>query len=78
MKLIKCSMPGWTKEFDNEAELKEELFNNLCSMCVNGVREEFEVEGEQKFIYETDPVSIDSTIDEMLSTACGLEFEVEK
>jgi hypothetical protein len=31
--LIKLSTPGWSKKFDTERELAEELSRNVCQMC---------------------------------------------
>lgn len=74
MKLIKASLPGWTKEFDTEQELKEELFSHICAYCCNG---EKMTDDDGNIIWELDPVGPDDSIDEMLSTSCGLEFYVE-
>lgn len=75
MKLIKCSLPGWTKVFEDEGTLKQQLYQHLCGICQEG---ETMTDNEGNIVYEADPVGPDATIDEMLSTACGLEFEVEK
>lgn len=74
LKLIKGSMPGWIKEFDTEQELKTELFSHLCAHCCNG---EKITDDDGNIIWETDPVGPNDSIDEMLSTGCGLEFYVE-
>ena len=33
MKLFKLSEPGWTKEFDTDVELQQELFMWMCEQC---------------------------------------------
>lgn len=73
MKLIKCSVPGWTLEFNNEQELKEELYNNICNICRVGTIEYY----QNDVIYEQPPITLDNTIDEMLSSPCGCEFIIE-
>lgn len=66
MRLIKASLPGWTKEFDNEVDLKAELYDHICNHCRVG-EEQFDI----------DPVDANASIGDMLWTACGLEFYVE-
>ncbi len=66
------SEPGWIKEFNTEEELKKELFDHICSGCRSGCNEY--VGG---FTIEEPPVTIDSTIDEMLFTSCGCEYAVD-
>lgn len=34
--LHKCSNPGWSKRFDSEVELVEELRNWVCDSCLTG------------------------------------------
>lgn len=71
MKLYKLSSPGWEKDFQTENELKQELFTWLCEGCQEGSKY-FDDDGSLK--YEDLPVNIDSSLDEMLNTACGCEF----
>lgn len=66
MKLIKMSVPGWDKEFDDIDELRKELLSYICKMCLEGDTE-----------FEIKPLSKDASIDELLATACGCEFDVE-
>lgn len=66
IKLHKLSSPGWTKIFDNEIDLRTELYAHICDGCRSGDTE-----------FEELPVYANSTIDEMLWTACGCEFSVE-
>lgn len=66
MKLIKASLPGWTKEFDNEYDLKADLYDHICDLCRAGDSE-----------FDDPPVEANSSIDEMLWSPCGLEFYVE-
>ena len=65
--LIKCSTPGWTKDFETEEALKIELFSNICSFCVNDV----EYNGTEF------PLSETSHLGDLLCTGCGCEFMVE-
>ena len=67
IKLHKLSASGWTKEFDNEIDLKEELYNHICDLCRVG-KEEF-----NRF----NPIDANSSIEDMLFTDCGCEFAVE-
>lgn len=69
MKLIKLSAPGWEKDFVNEADCKAELYKHICNLCRAGT--EFEE-------YPEAPVDENSTIDAMLSTACGCEYMIEE
>ena len=73
MKLIKASKPGWIKEFDSEQELKEELYNNICNICKEGSSEYI----DEGVLYEEPPITLDNTIDQMLSSPCGCEFYIE-
>ena len=66
IKLHKMSCPGWTKIFDNEIDLRTELYAHICTVCRNGDTE-----------FQELPVYENSSIDEMLWTACGCEFNVE-
>ena len=66
IKLHKLSSPGWTKIFNNEIDLRTELYAYICADCRNGNTESHDL-----------PVYENSTIDEMLWTACGCEFSVE-
>ena len=75
MKLIKMSSPGWEQEFETENELKQELFKWICGDCKEG-NKEFDDDGN--LLYEGLPVNIDSSVDEMLSTACGCEFTTDR
>jgi len=72
MKLVKLSSPGWEKEFQTELELKEELYSYICYHCREGCCEEFD-----GFELIEPAVDSDSSIGEMLWTACGCEFLVE-
>lgn len=71
--LIKASSPGWEKEFQDEGELKKELFQYICAGCRDGVKEYY----DDGLVYESFPVYINSSIGEMLSTSCGCEFYVD-
>lgn len=73
-KLFKMSAPGWEKEFKTKEEVRTELFKHICGICQEGDKA-YNNEGE--LIYESSPVNAESTIDEMLCSACGCEFDVE-
>jgi hypothetical protein len=73
-KLFKLSAPGWEKEFQTKDELHKELFKHICGICQEGDKA-YNNEGE--LIYESSPVNESSSIDELLCTACGCEFDVE-
>lgn len=74
MILYKLSYPGWKKEFPTEQELKAELYNWICGECKVGFKEEFAGE----IFYEQEPVDMNSSLNEMLDTACGCEFYAEE
>lgn len=74
MKLIKCSAPGWEKEFDTEEELVAELQNYVCHGCMVGYDMIVGDDGELEEV-PTEPIDINS-VDELLSTPCGCEFLV--
>ena len=71
--LIKASSPGWEKEFQEEDDLKQELFAYLCSGCREGTKDYY----DDGLVNEEFPVYVNSSIGEMLATACGCEFYVE-
>ena len=73
MILIKRSSPGWEKEFQTEEELKTELYSWICAGCKAGCYEEYD-----GIVHEESPIDWTSSLDEMLSTACGCEFCVEE
>jgi hypothetical protein len=66
MKLVKMSSPGWEKEFDDADKLRIELLSYICCSCMLGDPD-----------FDFKPVSDDATVDELLATACGCEFDVE-
>ena len=74
MKLIKLSAPGWEKEFDTEEEVKAELYSHICNLCRKG---EIAETDEGEFVL-WDPVDENSSVGDMLWTACGCEFDVER
>jgi hypothetical protein len=73
MKLIKMSSPGWEREFQMEEELKAELYSWICKDCKEGYEDEY----EDDLIFKSLSINIDSSLYEMLSTACGCEFGIE-
>lgn len=73
-RLIKISAPGWEKEFNTEDETRNELFKHVCGICQAGDKA-YNHEGE--LIYESSPVDENSSVEDLLCTACGCEFDVE-
>lgn len=69
--LIKCSGEGWSKLFDSEAELMQELLSHVCRLCLEGEIIKFN-DGRTYAIPPADTKSIGG----LLSTACGCEYEV--
>jgi hypothetical protein len=67
MKLIKRSYPGWISQNLPESEVKDLLYSQICLECREGSSE-----------YGDPKVFANSSISEMLSTACGCEFMVEE
>jgi hypothetical protein len=65
-KLIKCSAPGWEKEFQTSEEMKAALYSHICGLCRDGAESSY-----------CDPVHEGSSFGELLSTGCGCEFDVE-
>jgi hypothetical protein len=75
IKLSKVSLPRvWTLEFESLHEAVLELRQHICSICLAGGewgdREPLDFEFEGKTYVCTD-------VTELLSTGCGLEFEIE-
>lgn len=68
--LIKLSEPGWIKTFTNEIDLRAELYKHICSHCREGELD------DQLLLSEA--VNENSSIDDMLSTSCGCEYQVEE
>ena len=73
MKLYKLSAPGWTKEYDNDDDLRRELFTHICKPCRDGEKIYNE---SNELVYETDPVDENSDVYALLATACGCEFDI--
>lgn len=67
--LIKISDPGWEKQFPNEIELLAELKKHICGRCYAG--ENYDDDNSPKI----DPDNC--TIEELLCTPCGCEFDVQ-
>jgi len=72
-KLYKLSAPGWVKEYDNDIDLRAELYSHICGACRIGCREQMG-DGEVWTVWE--PVNENSDIYEMLATACGCEYDI--
>ena len=75
IKLSKVSLPNvWTLEFESLHEAVIELRRHICPVCMSGGewsdREPLDMEFEGKKYLCTD-------VTELLSTGCGLEFEIE-
>jgi transcription elongation factor Elf1 len=66
--LYKLSAPGWTKEYDSDADLKTALYTHICNDCRKGCIE------EETIIWN--PVDENSSVYDMLNTACGCEFDI--
>jgi hypothetical protein len=66
--LIKLSSPGWEKEFKSEIEARQELYSHICITCCMGGYEDF----------KHNPITINTSIDEMLGTPCGCEFAFQE
>lgn len=73
--LFKLSKPGWEKDFATTEELRTELFKHICGVCRVG--EEVKDSTTDEVIWEASPVDENSTIDDLLCTSCGCEFDVE-
>lgn len=74
-KLHKLSAPGWTKEYDNDIDLKAELYSHICDSCRGGHIEITDA-GESWDIW--DAVNEHSDVGDMLATACGCEYDIEE
>lgn len=72
-KLYKLSAPGWIKEYDNEADLKKELYSHICGSCRDG--ESFTNDDDETIFY-WEPVNEESSIPDMLNTPCGCEYDI--
>lgn len=73
MKLMKCSLPDWKKEFATLDELRQELYTHICSYCRGGelvTRQD----GTEWWVWE--PVNENSSVDDMLNTGCGCEYRI--
>lgn len=73
-KLFKLSAPGWEKEFETKEELRVELFKHICGICVNGEKV-YDDTGD--VVWESQSVDEHSSINDLLCTPCGCEFDVE-
>ncbi len=72
--LIKLSSPGWEKEFQNEEDAREELYSHICGICRKGdVAKDLET---NEVIWESEPVDNNSTINDLLCTPCGCDFDI--
>lgn len=63
-KLFKLSEPGWELEFDTRKEVEYKLLSCICYECKEDTINDI-IEG-----YEA--------VDTILSTPCGLEFDLEE
>ena len=75
VKLVKLSMPRWTKTYTNDIDLKAELYKHICEHCRKG--QAFINDDGEKFVL-WDPVDENSSVDDMLNTGCGCEYEIEE
>lgn len=67
IKLHKCSIPSWTKEYKTLDEAKEELLLHICNTCIIG---------DEWPDMPPSPPDIND-IYSLLGTPCGCEYEVE-
>jgi hypothetical protein len=76
MILAKLSYPGWDVEVASGYEAKEKLWPWICSSCRQDIaREQDGLEPDHECQYRS--ATLDQTsLDEMLWTACGCEFTV--
>lgn len=74
VKLIKLSVPGWIKTYNNDIDLKAELYSHICMNCRSGHIEQLD-DGEWE-VWK--PVDENSDIGDMLATACGCEYDIEE
>ena len=72
-KLYKVSAPGWIKEYDNDIDLKAELYAHICDSCRAGCTEYLD-DGTIWSVW--DPVNENSDVNDMLATSCGCEFDI--
>ena len=74
-RLTKCSSPGWDMDFATEGEAVTELRKHICGDCL---------QGSPGFLDEVVDVEFDGRVFEcrdaatLLSTPCGLEYEIEE
>lgn len=75
--LYKLSYPGFVKNFETRRALVQALKKGICSMCLDGERDYI---GDGEIIFETvsPPLHNTKNYNELLSTACGCEYHVEK
>ena len=68
VRLIKCSEPGWERDFETMGEAIDELRLHICALCFAG--EAGDPDG---------PIDRDCRdADVLLNSPCGLEFEIEE
>jgi hypothetical protein len=75
VKLIKLSATGWTKTYDNDIDLKAELYKHICGSCRSGCIEKLD-DGEDWEVWQA--VNENSDIGDMLATSCGCEYDIEE
>jgi hypothetical protein len=72
--LVKCSSPGWEKEFPDLPSAVIELRSHICRGCLAGNPEN----DEPALDYEVDGVKVEChDAIELLSTPCGCEYNLE-
>lgn len=69
--LHKRSIPSWTKEFATEADACAELLTHICGKCLAGEMSMVNAPTEHF------PAPLRDSIDDLLGTPCGCEFEYE-
>lgn len=70
--LVKCSAPGWSRDFACVSEAVAELREHICGDCLDGGEFDspldFEHEGRSFRCHDAGM---------LLGTSCGLEFNIE-
>ena len=71
IRLTKLSSPGWEKDFDSEEEARDALFPYICKMCRKG-------DEMVEFGWDPNPLDEKSSIEDMLCSPCGCEFDIDE
>lgn len=83
VRLIKMSAPGWEKEFETEEEARKELYNHICSLCIegDGVTEDSTIDhmlwtacGAEYFFEDDDEYDITDADVQSIAAEAGFKF----